>query len=113
VSRFAARLSYSGIALATRAGKEKPMKKWIDSIAVLAGLALTTSLALAEDVTMDQLPEPVRRTIQEEIGSAQIGEIERDREGDRTYYEVEFVENGRRFELDIAANGQVLRRHAD
>ncbi len=89
------------------------MKKWIYSVAVLTGFGLATPIALADDVTMDQLPEAVRQTIQQEIGSAQIGEIERDREGGRTYYEVEFTENGRRYELDIAEDGRVIQRHAD
>lgn len=89
------------------------MKRIIYSLAALAGLALATPVALADDVTMEQLPDPVRQTIQREIGSAQVGEIERDEERGRTYYEVEFVENGRRYELDVGEDGQVLRRHPD
>ncbi|AKF03119.1 PepSY domain-containing protein [Sandaracinus amylolyticus] len=88
------------------------MKLWIHSAAVGAALVLAP-LALAQDVPREQLPEAVRRTLDREIGQAQVGEIERDREGGTTIYEVELVENGRRYELDISEDGRVLRRHPD
>lgn len=64
------------------------MTKWIHALAAAAGLALASPVALAEDVTMEQLPQPVRQTLQRELGQAQVHEIERDRHGDRVVYEV-------------------------
>ncbi len=89
------------------------MKKWIYSMAATAALALAAPVALAEDVTMDQLPGPVRDTVQRELGQGQLGDIERDHEQGRVVYEVELIDNGRKFELDIAEDGRLLQRHPD
>lgn len=89
------------------------MKKWIYSAVALSALALGTPVALADDVTLEDLPQEVRRTVERELGEAHIGEIERDDERGRTYYEIEFIQNGRRFELDVAEDGEVIRRHRD
>jgi hypothetical protein len=44
---------------------------------------------------------------------AQITDIERDSEHGQTIYEVEFVLDGKEYELDIAADGQLLERRLD
>ncbi len=90
------------------------MKELLYSIAACAGLALAVPVAYAEDVTMDQLPSAVRQTLQRELGEqAQVGDMERDQDRGRTVYEIEFVENGRKFEIDIGEDGRVLNRHPD
>ncbi len=89
------------------------MTKWIHALAAAAGLALASPVALAEDVTMEQLPQPVRQTLQRELGQAQVHEIERDRHGDRVVYEVEILDGDQKFELDIAEDGRLLSRRPD
>lgn len=97
------------------------MRKWIGSVALGTGLMLSAPIALAQhqqqqqrdEVTMDQLPQAVRQTVQREVGNGQVEEIEREQEQGRTIYEVEFTQNNRKFELDIGEDGQVLQRHAD
>ena len=66
------------------------MKSWMNGAPFALVLALAAPVAYAEDVTMAELPGPVRET-----------------------YEIEFRENNRKFELDVSPEGQVLRRHAD
>lgn len=88
------------------------MTKWIYAMVAAAGLALAAP-ALAEDVTMDQLPQPVRQTLERELGQGQVHEIERDRDGDRVVYEVEIYDRGQKFELDIAEDGRLLSRRPD
>lgn len=71
--------------------------------------------ALADvDVTLEELPEPVRRTALREVKDGTITDIERDTEKGVIVYEVEFIEKGgAKYELDIAADGTLLRRHRD
>lgn len=88
----------------------KPLTTLLTPCAIL----LTTSLSLAgQDVALDQLPAPVRTTVERETKGAQITDIERDTEHGQTIYEVEFVLDGKEYELDIAADGQLLERRLD
>lgn len=90
------------------------MKSWMVGVAAGLGLVLSAPTALAEDISMSELPQPVRETVQREVGDAQIGDIERDDDdAGGTVYEIEFREDDRKFELDVSPEGRVLRRHAD
>jgi len=72
------------------------------------------ALADDEDLTLEELPEPVRQTALREAKDGTITDIERDTEGGVTVYEVELREkDGKKFELDISADGTLLRRHRD
>jgi hypothetical protein len=66
-----------------------------------------------EDLAFEELPEPVQLTARREIKGGTITEIESDVEGGQTVYEVEFVLDGAEYELDIAPDGTLLRRHRD
>jgi len=73
-----------------------------------------TGSALADvELTFEQLPEPVQKTAVAEVKAGQIVEIERDVENGATVYEIEFVLEGIKYELDIAPDGTLLRRHRD
>jgi uncharacterized membrane protein YkoI len=83
---------------------------------VLIGLFCMPASALADDddVTLEELPEPVRQTALREVKDGTITDIERDTERGVAVYEVEFIEkDGKKFELDIGADGTLLRRHRD
>lgn len=82
--------------------------------AVLALSAWFPSPLLADvEVPFEELPEPVKKTVEVETRGGQITEIEREYEHDREIYEVEYVLEGVKYELDIAPNGTLLRRHRD
>ena len=91
------------------------MKKWICSLIACAGIALAAPVVLADDddVAMEQLPDPVRQAVEREVGDGEVREIERDRHQGRVVYEVEFVRNNQRFELEVSEDGRVLRRQED
>jgi uncharacterized membrane protein YkoI len=89
------------------------MKSWMYGAPLALTLALAAPVAHADDITMAELPAPVRETVQREVGSAELGDIERDDDDGTTVYEIEFRENDRKFELDVSPDGRVLRRHAD
>jgi uncharacterized membrane protein YkoI len=70
--------------------------------------------ALADvELTFEELPEPVQKTAVAEVKAGKIVEIERDLENGATVYEIEFVLDGIKYELDIAPDGTLMRRHRD
>jgi uncharacterized membrane protein YkoI len=88
--------------------------KNLSTLFIPPAILLATSLAAAgQDVALDQLPEPVRATVDRETKGGQITEIERDTERGQTIYEVEFVLDGKEYELDIGADGKLLERRLD
>lgn len=81
---------------------------------LIASLSLLPAVALAdEDIPLEQLPEPVRQTALRELKGGTITDIERELERGATIYEVEFIDQGIKYELDIAEDGTLLRRHRD
>ena len=78
---------------------------------VLAGMSGSASADV--DLTLEQLPEPVRQTTVREVKTGRIVEIEQDDEDGSTVYEVEFILDDVKYELDIAPDGTLLRRHRD
>ena len=87
------------------------------SFIIAAFAAATTVLAAPSwagtDVTLEQLPAPVRATVDRETKGGQITDIERDREAGKVIFEVEFRLDGKEYELDIAEDGTLLERRLD
>jgi uncharacterized membrane protein YkoI len=84
---------------------------------VLALLAFTApfSVALADQtVTLDQVPAKARQTIQNEVGNGRITEIDREKEKNRTVYEVEYTTaDGVDYEIDVAEDGTLLGKERE
>jgi uncharacterized membrane protein YkoI len=89
------------------------MRTLIYSLVLVLGAATTGIASADEDVSLEELPAPVRETVDREVGSGIILEIERDYERDRSVYEVEYRLDGVKYELDVAEDGTLLRRHRD
>lgn len=62
-----------------------------------------------EKVTLDQCPAPVQETIKKESAGGTIKEIEKETEGGVTIYEAEFVKDGKTIEIEVAADGKLLK----
>jgi hypothetical protein len=83
-------------------------------IASFQSVLLCAGLSFAgDDVSVDQLPPPVRATVERETQGGRITELERDQEQGQTIYEVEFSLDGKKYELDVAADGTLLERRLD
>jgi uncharacterized membrane protein YkoI len=81
---------------------------------LIAALSFVPAIALADvDIPLEQLPEAVRQTALREVKGGTITDIEQETEGGATVYEVEFIDQNIKYELDIAADGTLLRRHRD
>jgi hypothetical protein len=84
------------------------------SLAAAALLALPLVGRSAEHeeqhLTMGQLPAPVKGTLEKESAGGKIGEIERETEHGRTFYEAEIVKDGKESYVHVAEDGKVLKR---
>lgn len=75
--------------------------------------ALTTPALAGEDITFDQLPAAVKATVQREVKTGQILEIERDSKKGQPIYEIEFLDAGVKWEIHVAPDGKLLTRKED
>jgi hypothetical protein len=82
-----------------------------------APLMVVAPSAYADDspdnLRLEQLPKPVRDTVQREVKDGKIVEIDRDQDRGNTYYEVEFTRNNQRYEIHVAPEGKLLQRKTD
>lgn len=87
----------------------------------LNGLLLVPLLALAAPslahagmpVAFDQLPAPVKATVERETKGSQIVEIEQETEAGVVEFEIEFIQNQTKFEIKVAPDGTLLERKLD
>ena len=66
-----------------------------------------------QDIPLEQLPAPVRATVEKETQGGKVTDIEKDHERGQVIYEVEFTIDGKEWELDIAEDGKLLERRLD
>ncbi|HMJ16741.1 MAG TPA: PepSY domain-containing protein [Polyangiaceae bacterium] len=79
-----------------------------------AALGVGPNLAAADQtLKLDELPAPVRSTVQREVKKGTITDIEKDHENGNVVYEIEFDEGGKNWEIDVAPDGKLLQRHED
>ncbi len=61
-----------------------------------------------QQVSLAQVPEPARATIEKMTAGGTIKQIEKAEEGGKTIYDVEATVQGRDVEYDVAADGTIL-----
>lgn len=67
-----------------------------------------------DDLTLDELPEAVRRAVLQEVGDGHIESIERDRERGKIVYELEYeTKEGVEYKVHFAEDGSILRKKRD
>jgi hypothetical protein len=90
------------------------MKHWTMRACVGLAALMAAPMAVAdENVKLEDLPTAVRQTIQREVKNGKITDIERQKDGNTIYYEVEYTAGNKDYELDIAPDGKLLRREND
>jgi uncharacterized membrane protein YkoI len=66
-----------------------------------------------DNMKLEDLPKAARDTVMRELEDGKITEIDREDERGRKYFEVEFTQNNRRYEIHVAEDGKLLRRKDD
>jgi hypothetical protein len=66
-----------------------------------------------EQVTADELPAAVKKTLDKAAQGGKVREIERETEGGKTVYEAEVVIKGKTYEIEIAENGTLIGKSLD
>ena len=65
-------------------------------------------------VTIDQLPAPVRQTIETQSAGGKIHEIEKETEGGKTIYEAEVkMTDGKEYEISVAEDGKLISKEQE
>lgn len=81
---------------------------------VLAAFGFVSSAAYAgENIPFDSLPAPVKATALREIKGGQVLDVEKDTKRGNQIFEIEFIDGGVKWELDIAMDGTLLSRRED
>ncbi len=70
-------------------------------------------LEMEKILNMEDLPAPVRKTVETESAGGEIKELALETEGDKTFYEVEFEKGGKDHEVKISEDGKVLEREEE
>jgi uncharacterized membrane protein YkoI len=92
--------------------EEQNMLKF--GVLVLATSAVLPSAALAGDkLAIDEVPAPVRQTIERETKGGRVHEIERETKRGVRVYEVEFIRDNKKFEMTVGEDGTVLKLKPD
>ncbi len=82
------------------------------TVLLIAGL-LPSSAWAGTDVAFDDLPPVVQKTIEREVKTGTIEDIEWEADARVPHYDVEYSLDGVEWELDVAPDGRVLRHEQD
>ena len=66
-----------------------------------------------QELSLQQVPAPVRATIEKHAGQGEIVEIEREIENGQVVYEAEVIVDGEEIELLVSAAGEFLGAEAE
>jgi hypothetical protein len=81
--------------------------------ALLTVFAVAVPAYAGEDITLEQLPAAVKATVEREVKTGQILEIERDQKKGQPIFEIEFLDAGVKWEIHVAPDGKLLNRKED
>jgi hypothetical protein len=93
------------------------MKRAIIVATAILGITTTAALVYAGDeenenkqkVEMRDLPAPVQKTIQVNLGGGTVTETAKENKGDKTYYEAQVQESGgEKVEIKVAEDGTLI-----
>jgi uncharacterized membrane protein YkoI len=84
-------------------------------LAVLSFVAFPAPVLAAgqgEKITMDQVPAPVKTTLEKEAKGGTIGDITKETEKGKTFYEAQIVKGGKDRFVHVSDTGKVLKRES-
>jgi len=99
----------------------KTLARIIMGLALAAPLTITSAVRAddktsssdnKQDVTMEQLPKPVKATVQREAKGKNVATMTRSTDSNGVVaYEIKYLDGNKETTLDVAASGKVLGRH--
>jgi hypothetical protein len=111
----------AGIALVRREEYMKTLPRIIMGLALAAPLSITSAVLAddktsssenKQDVTMDQLPKPVKTTVQREGKGKPPASMTKSTDANgAAAYEIKYLDGDKETTIGVAANGKVLVRH--
>jgi len=66
-------------------------------------------LSIEEQVALKDLPEPVRKTMEEQAVGGKLSTIEKVTEDGKTIYEAKVTKSGKKTEIQVAEDGKLLK----
>ena len=87
-------------------------------IAIMMALAVTFALAVApgvagsggDKVSMEQVPAPVKATIEKEAKGAGVADVTKESKNGKMYYEAQIKQKGLDRYVQVAPDGKVIKR---
>ena len=74
---------------------------------------MPSAVFAGDKVKIDQVPAPVRATIEKETKGGIVKEIERETKGGAKVYEVEYIRDNKKYEMHVTEDGNVLKHKSD
>ena len=71
-----------------------------------------TAVKDEKPVTMDQLPAPVRATLDKEAKGGTVGQVNQETEKGKMVYEAEITKDGKQRYVSISPEGKVVKRES-
>lgn len=82
-------------------------------ISAVAAVAVPGQARAGADLSIRDLPEPVKETLFRETMGGLLKDIEEERYGGRSWFQIEYTAHGEDWEIDIAPDGRLLARRRD
>ena len=79
----------------------------IGLLTLVATLSTAQARQKAEKISPDKLPQKVSEAVRERFPGAEMTSVEKETEDGRTIYDVELKQKGRKYEMDIEADGNI------
>lgn len=89
------------------------MKNVARLLAITLGVTWATTAWAGTDVELEDVPAPVRATIERETQGATLLDLEWEPNARVPHYEVEYSRDGSEWELEVLEDGSVLRHERD
>lgn len=89
------------------------MKQRLGLIVSGSLLAFSATALAGDELRFEELPAKVQATVKREVKDGRITDIEREVRRGGTLYEIEFIQDNREWEIDVAEDGRLLRRQED
>ena len=90
------------------------MKRLAITLALAASSAFALPAWAGDKMTLDQVPDKVKETIDKHVQKGRVTEIERETKDGKPVYDVDYVgADGKKFEMKIAEDGKLLKKKED